>query len=535
MGLREYNRKRDFTRTREPRGKRAATNAAPIFVVQKHDASHLHYDFRLELDSVLKSWAVPKGPDLDPAQKRLAMQVEDHPLDYANFEGVIPEGEYGGGTVMLWDRGTWEAIGDARKGYREGHFKFILHGEKLRGGWMLVRRGGKHSDPNERHWFLFKERDQFANTQKSITESKPLSVATRRDMDEIAAQADCILGSSGERKPQKKTRVSTQRADNPVSAKTRSRARSTRRARNISNHDAHATAIAGVTLTHPDKILYPEKGLTKRDLAEYYEQVADSMLPLVAGRPLALVRCPSGCDKPCFFQRHPGEQAPKHLSNVNVSLKAKPVVQLVIRNVASLIELVQLSVLEIHVWGCLARRLENPDRLIFDLDLDPAVEWSHVVTGAREVRRVLDELGLVSFVKTTGGRGLHIVVPIQPRVSWNDANRFCKSVADRIVRAAPDRYVATMSKIARNGKIFIDYLRNGRGATSIAAFSTRALADAPVSVPIRWEELTPRLRSDHFTVANVLSRISRLKKDPWVEMSKTRQTISKSMFKRLET
>ncbi len=163
MGLNAYRRKRDFHKTPEPRGKQAAQSRRELaYVIQKHDASHLHYDFRLEIDGVLKSWAVPKGPDLDPAVKRLAMQVEDHPLEYGGFEGTIPEGEYGGGTVMLWDRGVWEPIGDPAKGLREGHLKFILHGEKLKGGWVLVRKGGRKSAPDERHWFLFKERDDFA-------------------------------------------------------------------------------------------------------------------------------------------------------------------------------------------------------------------------------------------------------------------------------------------------------------------------------------------------------------------------------------
>src|SRR6478672_1944079 len=192
MGLREYRKKRDFTRTREPRGKVAAGHKQPIFVIQKHAASHLHYDFRLELDGVLKSWAVPKGPDTDPSQKRLAMQVEDHPLEYGNFEGVIPQGEYGGGTVMLWDRGTWEPLDDAKKGYREGRLKFVLRGEKLQGRWMLVRKGGRSAATDERHWFLFKERDQYAGGRTSITERLPLSVATGRDLDAIAKDADRV-------------------------------------------------------------------------------------------------------------------------------------------------------------------------------------------------------------------------------------------------------------------------------------------------------------------------------------------------------
>jgi bifunctional non-homologous end joining protein LigD len=177
MGLTEYRRKRNFRRTPEPRGKRGRRHEELVFVIQKHDASRLHYDFRLELDGVLKSWAVPKGPDIDPANKRLAMQVEDHPLEYGDFEGVIPQDEYGGGTVMLWDKGVWEPLEDAKKGLREGHLKFALHGNKLQGRWMLVRKGGRAA-PEERHWFLFKERDEFARRGKSITEKMPLSVTT---------------------------------------------------------------------------------------------------------------------------------------------------------------------------------------------------------------------------------------------------------------------------------------------------------------------------------------------------------------------
>jgi bifunctional non-homologous end joining protein LigD len=258
------------------------------------------------------------------------------------------------------------------------------------------------------------------------------------------------------------------------------------------------------------------------------------MLPLVAGRPLALVRCPAGQGEHCFFQKHPGSVKPKHLAQIDVSLTATPEYHLGIKDVASLVELVQMGVLEIHVWGTTARRLEKPDRLIFDLDPDPAAEWPRMVTAAREVRLLLKELGLASFLKTTGGKGLHVVVPIQPRLGWDEVKQFSRSVADLIVRAAPERYIATMSKARRKGKIFVDYLRNARGATSVAAYSTRALANAPVSMPIAWEELTPELHSDHFTVTNALARLSRLKKDPWAEMLTIRQSITKSTFKRLD-
>ena len=233
MGLREYHRKRDFRKTPEPRGKRAArAKAGHAFLVQKHAASHLHYDFRLELDGVLKSWAVPKGPDLDPANKRLAIQVEDHPLEYGDFEGTIPQGEYGGGTVMLWDRGDWEPLGDAAEGLREGHLKFTLHGEKLHGGWMLVRRGGRHAPPDEHNWFLFKERDEFAKPGSRITDTKPKSVASGRDLEDIAEQSDRVWGPHGEvSKNGHAKRVALKKGKNKSSRAAKSSADSPRRGR----------------------------------------------------------------------------------------------------------------------------------------------------------------------------------------------------------------------------------------------------------------------------------------------------------------
>jgi bifunctional non-homologous end joining protein LigD len=527
MPLQEYRRKRDFLKSPEPRGKRQPGSKTLCFVIQKHAASHLHYDFRLELDGVLKSWAVPKGPDLEPATKRLAMHVEDHPLEYAEFEGTIPQGEYGGGTVMLWDRGTWEPLENPQQAYREGRLKFTLHGEKLHGGWMLVRRGGKNASADERHWFLFKEKDRYAKGKKPIVESKPNSVATGRSLEEIAEDQDRVWSSKGAKVAKKK------RASRKVKKKAKVSTKA-KRSKNRSPKTELSQTIAGVHLTHPEKILYPEQGLTKRDLAEYYERVAPWMLPWVIDRPLALVRCPAGESKQCFFQKHPGQAKLQHLREVDVSETPTTDYNLAIKDAASLVELAQLGVLEIHIWGSKRKRLERPDQLIFDLDPDPAVEWPDVIRGAKEIRLVLEELGLVAFLKTTGGKGLHLVVPIQPRTSWEDAKAFCKAVADFVERAAPDRYVAKMSKAARKGKIFVDYLRNGRGATAIAPYSTRAKPKAPVSVPIGWDELRPRLRSDTFTISNLFARLDKLKQDPWVEMPKIKQSIKKSMIKSLQ-
>jgi bifunctional non-homologous end joining protein LigD len=912
MALAEYRHKRNFRKTPEPRGKRRMRRRGErAFVIQKHDASHLHYDFRLEHDGVLKSWAVPKGPDLDPANKRLAMQVEDHPREYGGFEGTIPEGEYGAGTVMLWDKGVWEPIGDPAKGLREGRLKFVLRGEKLQGGWMLVRKGGQRAGPAERHWFLFKERDEFARPGKPITEELPLSVTTGRNLEEIAAESHRVWGPGGEirqgrrrtarapaparpkRKKAARGRVSTGgrkvsrgkaqprnahnddrfslrellegygarlaplpkqhgvelatlvdavpagddwvheikfdgyrmlcrvargkarfisrngrdwtgkfpelagaaggldvdqalldgevvalrpdgttsfqvlqnifqagrtseliyyafdvlhlnghdlttvpfelrkdvlkrvileahpsirysdfiqgsgrdvideacrlhlegvvckrrgspyragrgldwlkvkcsareefviggftrpagtrkhfgalllgyydhdqkliyagrvgtgfnkttlnalhaklvklvrarspysnlsgttgdakgvswvkpvlvaeiefsnwtdegllrhpafqglREDKPAGKvihekpmslnevkmidrdgkpaathrnRNRQRFTAASRRRRSPRTSAPEDDFGGVRLTHPDKVLYPDGALTKHDLATYYTRVADWMLPHVADRPLAIVRCPDGSTKACFFQKHHGESAPKDLRRVNVAEHGAPEYHLMIDDVAGLISLVQMGVLEIHVWGSRASNLEKPDRLIFDLDPDPAVAWPEVTSAARSVRLLLEEFGLNSFLKTTGGKGLHLVVPVQPRAGWDEAKAFCQAVAAFMARTAPDRFIAKASKAARKGKIFIDYLRNGRGATAVAAFSTRNKPGATVSAPIAWEELNASLHSDHFTIKNLPARLAKLGKDPWADFATTKQSITAAMVKQL--
>ena len=272
----------------------------------------------------------------------------------------------------------------------------------------------------------------------------------------------------------------------------------------------------------------------KLDLAHYYQEVAKWMLPHVENRLLSLVRCPAGSGQKCFFQKHPGDATPDVLRRFDVTEKDKTEEYLALYDLAGLVSLVQMGVLEIHVWGSQADQFEKPDRLIFDLDPDPSVDWPQVVTAAKEVRLLLQELDLDSFIKTTGGKGLHIVVPIQRRMSWDDAKAFCRSVADFMVAAAPDRYIAKMSKVARKGKVFVDYLRNDRGATAVAPYSTRNRPGATVSVPLSWEELNPKIKSDHFNIHNLPMRLSKLKTDPWATINKTKQTITASMLKQLK-
>src|SRR5262245_13218668 len=284
-------------------------------------------------------------------------------------------------------------------------------------------------------------------------------------------------------------------------------------------------AVAGVRLTHADRVLYPRLGTTKLDLAQFYESIADWILPHLEDRPTTLVRCPEGVDEDCFYQKHTGYWAPESLRRVKIQEKRKVGEYLVVDSLASLIGLVQIGILEIHTWNSVVARLEQPDRVVFDLDPGPGVEWAGVIECARLIRDGLEALKLASFVKTTGGKGLHVVAPIAPGPSWEETAEFSRAVAESTVRANPRRYVARMAKSERRGKIFIDYLRNVRGATSVAAYSTRAKPEATVSVPLAWDELSPRITSDHFTIANLRTRLDGLKADPWAAYWKTRQKL----------
>jgi bifunctional non-homologous end joining protein LigD len=286
--------------------------------------------------------------------------------------------------------------------------------------------------------------------------------------------------------------------------------------------------VAGVRLTHPDRVLYPSQGTTKRDLALFYESIAKWILPHLEDRPTSLVRCPDGVDKPCFYQKHVGTWAPESLRRVKIQEKRKIGEYLVVDSLASLIGLVQIGILEIHTWNSVVRHLEQPDRVVFDLDPGPGVEWSAVIECARFIRESLRTVHLESFVKSSGSKGLHVVVPLVRGPSWDETAEFARAVAESAARAHPSRYVAHMAKAARRGRIFIDYLRNVRGATTVAAYSTRATPQATVSVPLTWDELSPRIRSDHFTIANLPARLDKLKTDPWAAYWTARQRLPKA-------
>jgi bifunctional non-homologous end joining protein LigD len=299
--------------------------------------------------------------------------------------------------------------------------------------------------------------------------------------------------------------------------------------RKSQSSDHQSMTVAGVRLSNPDRVLYPDQGITKQELAEYYERIAEWFLPYVVRRPLTLVRCPEGYTGECFFQKHLTESLPDAVRGVMVPVKGKQEEYVAVDDVAGIVALVQMGVLEIHPWPAREDQLERPDQIVFDLDPGEGVEWKAVIDAARELRERLESVGLMSFLRTSGGKGLHVVVPLARRNTWDELKQFAKAVADTMTREAPDRYIATMSKAKRRGKVFIDYLRNQRGATAIASYSTRAKAGAPVATPLAWDELTARTKPNMYNIHNITKRLNKLKRDPWKDFFSPRQSITRKM------
>lgn len=780
--LDRYNDKRDFDTTPEPRGEAAlAGGTQASFVVQKHDASSLHFDFRLEWDGVLLSWAVTKGPSDDPSEKRLAVRTEDHPVAYGSFEGTIPEDEYGGGTVMLWDSGAWEPLHDVAKGLKEGKLHFRLHGARMEGGWALVKMGGGKGDRD--NWLLIKERDDFAGRSADALVNKyKRSVTTGRTMREIAADTpafeavmhkkalprfrkvelatlkdeppvgegwqhevkfdgyrclmavgkggvrlytrngkdwsdrfgalcgpadalpcdaalidgevvaerggfselqaalkagdplvfhafDCLHldgddltgkplserrealeGLFGDLPPRGPLRLSpvlegdgaealaamckaggegivSKKIDAPYSGK-RSKAwikakciqeaefvvggwspsdkkgrafsslllgsyedegfvyrgrvgtgfddedfealakelkrlgrktapfegdlpsetkgahwvtpelvaqveyteftsegrirhgaykglREDKEAENVSakaeaETDSGDEEIGGVRVSSTGRVMFPDAGLTKGDVARHYARVAERMLEHVEDRPLSLLRCPDGIEEECFFQKHAGKGFPEDIRTVPIKEKDGDTADyMYVTTPAGLIGAAQMGAVEYHVWGARRDKLERPDRMVFDLDPDEGLGFDEVKRAAVEVREGLEACGLQSVPMVTGGKGVHVIVPLRRIAEWDRVKDFAKGFAQALAEKEPKRYTATMSKEKRKGKLFIDWLRNERGATAIAPYSLRARPGAAVAVPVNWDELEALDRPDGFHVGDMEDRLSR--------------------------
>ena len=601
--LRPYFKKRDFTITSEPKGGASSKAGRLSFVVQKHAASHLHYDFRLELDGTLKSWAVPKGPSLDPADKRMAVHVEDHPIDYGRFEGEIPGGQYGAGSVIVWDNGTWVPVGDARAGYCAGKLKFQLHGKKLTGGWTLVRMHDRATERQE-PWLLIKERDEAARpaSQYSIVEAEPGSVLSNRTIAnpppraaKQAASAARAKAPAGRKRasskasakaalpdalvPQLATLVTQAPADGHIrhavfhglrddkparsivreqpapaaaveaaakaeaapalknnakvnaTSKTASakKAKAAKTATSMKTAKAAGeTTIEGIRISHPERIIDASTGITKLDVINYYLDAARLILPHLAGRPVSLVRAPAGLGGQIVFQRHAGALHISELKELDQAIAPDLPPMIEVDSFAALVGAAQANVIEFHTWNVSKNNPTKPDRMIFDLDPGEGVGWKQIQEGAELTRAFLAEIGLASFLKTSGGKGLHVVVPIAPKDGWDTVKALSKRIVEHLAEVLPDRIVAKSGPKNRVGRIFVDYLRNGFGATTACAWSARARPGMGVSVPCTWDELGSISGGVHWTIANVHERIEE-RDDPWRTYAKTRQTLVKAM------
>ncbi|MDH6170174.1 bifunctional non-homologous end joining protein LigD [Variovorax boronicumulans] len=504
--LSRYHGKRDFSKTPEPEEGGRAGKGVLSFVIQKHHASHLHYDFRLELDGTLKSWAVPKGPCLDPAVKRMAVHVEDHPISYADFEGTIPPKQYGAGTVIVWDRGGWLPDGsgaaDARKALAAGKLRFELRGEKLQGHWTLVRMRGK-GDEARAPWLLIKERDDAARdlADYDVLEEEPLSVLTGRGVDDVGGV------------PAKAAKPAA-----PARAKA---------SRSTKSETRKQPAMAQ-KITHADRVIDAQSGTTKGELAAYYAQAASQMLPHLRGRPVALVRAPDGVGGELFFQKHVQNREIPGVRLLDPALDPGHDPLLQIDTAAGLLGAAQMNTIELHTWNGTSRALDRPDRMTFDLDPGEGVEWAQIQEAALLVKTLLDELGLPSFLKTSGGKGLHVVVPLRRHHGWDEVKGFSQAIVQHLARIVPERFVAKSGPRNRVGKIFADYLRNGFGATTVCAWSARSRPGLGVSVPVAWDELPDLTGAAQWTVANIGERIA-VGNAPWEAMERSRTGLSAAM------
>ncbi|MDR3632562.1 MAG: non-homologous end-joining DNA ligase [Isosphaeraceae bacterium] len=488
MPLKDYRAKRDFDKTREPSGNGAgAKHERPIFVVQEHHASHLHYDFRLEADGVLKSWAVPKEPTLDPSVKRLAVEVEDHPLDYATFEGTIPRGQYGGGTVAIWDHGTYDSLMAAKaepqtvpEAIDAGHLEFALHGEKLRGKFALVRMRARGRGKPQ--WLLIKMRDEFANSDPAEKDAQPAKKGKARE---------------------------------PLPATPKPRA---------------PVGERHVELTHPDKLLFPEAGLTKGDVFAYYEKVADRLLPFLKDRPVTLERLPEGLtgdSAPHFWQKHTPDSYPAWIARVALPTeRGKTVNYALVNDTQSLLYLVNQGTLTFHVWASRVHNLDRPDFVLFDLDLGEA-SFADAVEVAKTLHALLDDDGIESFVKTSGKSGLHVLTPWTGEGDYDEARAWALEVAKRVVAELPERATVDIRKAKRGGRVYIDVLQNARGHHAVPPYVIRAVPAASISTPLDWKELTPALVPASFTPKTIFRRLARRKRDPLAGLLHTFDTGSR--------
>jgi bifunctional non-homologous end joining protein LigD len=506
--LAPYRSKRDFTRTPEPAGAAApGPDGGPRrFVVQRHRARRVHYDLRFEIDGVLVSWAVPNGPTLDPAVKRLAVHVEDHPIEYLDFEGVIPRGEYGAGDVIVWDIGTWEPHGtdDPVAAVAAGDFHADVQGRKLRGRLVLVRRGGNRGDSDQ--WLLLHKDDDDAVSGWN-PEDYPESVLSGRTNEEVRADPDRVWRSD---LPPGEASVTLRppRIAGPTAAELAA-------LEDLGTGGRWEVFGRELRLTNLDKELFPGRDddppVTKRELISYTAQIAPVILPYLAGRPLNMHRFPGGASQPGFWHKQLPDHAPQWVPRWR-NPEAKPgetTTYLVVDDPAALVWAANFGALEWHAWTARASDPASPTYALIDIDPGQDTSWDDVLVLARLHRTALEHVGVRAAAKVTGRRGIHIWIPVAPGLSFRDTRAWAEQLSKTIGAVVPELVSWEWDKSERGGRARLDYTQNVHHKTLVAPYSPRAAPGAPVSAPIAWDELDdPSLRPDGFTIRTMPGRVA---------------------------
>jgi bifunctional non-homologous end joining protein LigD len=512
MGLETYQKMRDFRRTPEPRGSVSKTNRRR-FVVQEHHASKLHFDFRLEVGGVLKSWSIPRGPSLDPAEKRLAVETEDHPVEYLKFEGLIPEGEYGAGEHMKWDGGTFEALGEgtAAEQLAAGRLDFALKGEKLRGAFTLVKMKRREGE-----WLLFKRSDEFAEDGWELRLRKPVG-----GQETIKGKGKKAKGRTEGGGHVKKFDTS-KKAGKAVAAGRAFKAKAPEGDLNVK------VGREVVPLTHLERPYWPGEGYTKGDLVRYYYEVADLILPYLKDRPLIMKRYPSGTAGP-YFHQHDVNEAPDFVRTVPLEVEdggGHEVDYIVGDNTATLLYMANLGAIERHPWHSRVADLEHPDWFVFDLDPAEGVTFETICDLALATREVLARVGLDSYPKTSGSRGIHVYVPVEPVYEYVRIAELAEQLATVVAREQSGVATVERSKRKRGeGMIYVDHMQNARGKSVVAPYSVRPRPGATVSAPLEWKEVErKRVKTADFHIKNILRRVER-KGDLFEAVLKKRQRL----------
>jgi bifunctional non-homologous end joining protein LigD len=512
--LETYRAKRRFDRTPEPAGGQVDAEASGRFVVQRHRARRLHYDFRLELNGVLVSWAVPKGPTLDPATRRLAVHVEDHPVEYLDFEGVIPGGEYGGGDVIVWDRGMWapEPGTDPVRGLQRGELHVDLFGDKLEGRFVLI-----HTDQSDQ-WLLLHKHDEHA-VPGWDPEDHPLSVKSGRTNDEVAAAPTALWRSD---LPADRAELTLAATDDELAALD---ALGTKGRWHVAGRDLEVTNL--------DKVLFPASGSepehTKRDLIRYYTRLAPVLLPYLTSRPVNFHRYPNGVEQKGFWQKAIPDYAPDWISrwHNDEADAGETEWYAVLDSAAAIAWAANNGAVEVHPWTSRIADVHRPTWAFIDIDPGTSTSFDDVVLLARLYRTALDHLGVVGLPKVTGRRGIQIWVPIQTGPTFEATRRWVEAISRAVGATVPELVSWVWEKNERGGLARLDYTQNAINRTLVAPYSVRAAAGAPVSVPLEWDELDdPELRPDRWTITTVLERLDQVG-DPFARLLTVRQDLPK--------